>query len=79
VFDTSRIYATEHVFQFRSWKYVPIWYNTTMSHRSIVPRVAQNVRLLEEMRKVTWPSRQETMRLTLVVIVVSLVVGLYVG
>jgi preprotein translocase subunit SecE len=50
-----------------------------MSHRSIVPRVAQNVRLLEEMRKVTWPSRQETMRLTLVVIVVSLVVGLYVG
>lgn len=30
-----------------------------------------------ELRKVVWPSRQETIRLTIVVIVISLVIGLY--
>lgn len=33
----------------------------------------------EEIQKVSWPTRQETMRLTLVVVAVSLFVGLYVG
>lgn len=32
-----------------------------------------------ELKKVTWPTRNEVVRLTMVVIAVSLVVGLYVG
>lgn len=32
-----------------------------------------------ELKKVTWPTKQETIRLTQVVIVVSLVVSLYLG
>jgi preprotein translocase subunit SecE len=33
----------------------------------------------DELKKVTWPTRQEVIRLTLVVIVISLVVGLFLG
>jgi len=33
----------------------------------------------EELKRVTWPSRTETIRLTVVVIVVSLIVALYIG
>ena len=32
-----------------------------------------------ELAKVIWPSRQETIKLTLVVILVSLGIGLYIG
>lgn len=33
----------------------------------------------EELRKVTWPSKQEVIRLTVVVMVSSILVGLYLG
>lgn len=33
----------------------------------------------EELKKVTWPSWQEVIRLTLIVFVVSAVIGIYVG
>jgi len=33
----------------------------------------------EELKKVVWPTRQEVLRLTGVVIGVSLIVGLYIG
>jgi len=33
----------------------------------------------DELKKVVWPTRQETIRLTLVVIVISLIVGLFLG
>ncbi|MCL5970659.1 MAG: preprotein translocase subunit SecE [Patescibacteria group bacterium] len=33
----------------------------------------------EELKKVTWPSQKEVIRLTLVVILVSLLVGLFMG
>lgn len=33
----------------------------------------------DELKKVVWPTRQETIRLTFVVIVVSLLVGLFLG
>ncbi len=33
----------------------------------------------EELKKVTWPSRQTTIRLTLTVLIISLIVGLYLG
>jgi len=33
----------------------------------------------EELKKVTWPTREQTIRLTIVVIIVSLIVSLYLG
>jgi preprotein translocase subunit SecE len=33
----------------------------------------------DELKKVVWPTRQETVRLTMVVIVVSLLVGVFLG
>ncbi len=33
----------------------------------------------EELKKVTWPSRKEVVRLTLVVIIISLVMAFYIG
>ena len=33
----------------------------------------------DELKKVTWPTRQEVTRLTLVVIAVSVIVGVFIG
>ncbi|MBI5123231.1 preprotein translocase subunit SecE [Candidatus Roizmanbacteria bacterium] len=41
------------------------------------PNFATDV--VAELKKVTWPTRSETVRLTTIVIVVSLIIGLYVG
>ncbi|MFO0703388.1 MAG: preprotein translocase subunit SecE [Patescibacteria group bacterium] len=35
--------------------------------------------IIDEIRKVSWPSRRETIKLTIVVIVVSVFVGIYIG
>lgn len=35
--------------------------------------------LFGELKKVTWPTREETMRLTLVVVIISLIIGFYIG
>ena len=35
--------------------------------------------IIEELRKVSWPDRKETIRLTTVVIAISLIIGLYIG
>ena len=35
--------------------------------------------VIDELKKVTWPTKFETVRLTTIVIVVSLIIGLYVG
>ena len=35
--------------------------------------------VLSELRKVTWPSRDETVRLTIMVLIVSAVIGLFLG
>lgn len=35
--------------------------------------------IISELRKVTWPTRQETINLTVVVIVISLLFGLVLG
>jgi preprotein translocase subunit SecE len=45
------------------------------------PQVAPTfiVDTIAELRKVTWPSREQTIRLTLVVIVLSLIMGVYLG
>lgn len=39
--------------------------------------LTQNI--VDELKKVHWPTRKETIRLTLVVIIISLIIGLYVG
>jgi len=35
--------------------------------------------IIEELKKVTWPTKKETIRLTSIVIVISLIIGVYVG
>ena len=35
--------------------------------------------VLEELKKVTWPSRKEVIKLSLIVIVISLAIAFYVG
>lgn len=35
--------------------------------------------VIAELKKVTWPTRQETVKLTAVVIVLSAIVGIFVG
>ncbi|NTU46056.1 preprotein translocase subunit SecE [Candidatus Roizmanbacteria bacterium] len=35
--------------------------------------------ITEELKKVTWPSRQDTIRLTMIVILISLIIGMYIG
>ncbi len=55
------------------------------TRRSIVPRAArvdlnrtyQDTRA--ELRKITWPTREETIRLTLVVIALSITLALFLG
>lgn len=39
--------------------------------------VAKEIR--DELKKVTWPKRPETIRLTLAVFAISLIVGIYIG
>jgi len=41
------------------------------------PRFGQEV--IEELKRVSWPSRAQTIRLTAVVILISLTIGLYIG
>jgi len=35
--------------------------------------------ILEELKKVTWPKKQETIKLTIVVIIISLIIAFYIG
>jgi len=35
--------------------------------------------VIKELKKVTWPTKQQTIRLTSVVIIISLIIGLYIG
>lgn len=47
-----------------------------------IPNVAPGRFLREvaaELKKVTWPTREETVKLTIVVIVISILVGAFIG
>jgi preprotein translocase subunit SecE len=35
--------------------------------------------VIEELKKVTWPTKKETIRLSSVVILISLIIGIYIG
>lgn len=50
-----------------------------MASKSITARPYIGQSVIEELRKVTWPSRQETIRLTIVVIAISLIIAFYIG
>ncbi len=47
--------------------------------QDIAPKAPALDGLMSELRKVSWPTRQETVRLTMVVVLISLIIGLYVG
>lgn len=54
------------------------------SRRSVSPRLRPNLNRAykdtrSELRKITWPTREETIRLTLVVIVLSIAMALFLG
>lgn len=48
-----------------------------MADKQVSPNFATDV--IGELKKVTWPTKSETIRLTAIVIIVSLIIGLYVG
>jgi len=48
-----------------------------MANKQVNPNFATDV--IDELKKVTWPTKAETIRLTSIVIIVSLIIGLYVG
>lgn len=52
-------------------------YNIKMINQKVNPNFATDI--IDEMKKVSWPTRSETIRLTTIVIIVSLIIGLYVG
>lgn len=45
------------------------------------PNISPNftTEVVEELKKVTWPSKKETIRLTTIVILISLIIGIYIG
>jgi preprotein translocase subunit SecE len=45
------------------------------------PALSQNFAadVVEELKKVTWPTKKETVRLTIIVIAISLIIGAYIG
>ena len=47
----------------------------------VKPNIGRNfaTEVVEELKRVTWPTKKETVRLTLVVVGISLIIGLYVG
>lgn len=51
-----------------------------MARRPVISRVANYVReVIAELRKVVWPTREETRRLTTMVIAIAVAVGLLLG
>lgn len=61
-----------------------VGYNGTMEQtvKPSIPPVAQGKFLREvvsELKKVTWPTRDETIKLTVIVIVISVLVGAFIG
>lgn len=45
--------------------------------RRFVPRWVEEI--ISELRKVTWPTRQETVNLTIVVVIVAVAIGFFLG
>ena len=58
-------------------KFIILCYNVKMIKINPGTNFAADV--IDELKKVTWPTKSETIRLTAIVIIVSLIIGLYVG
>jgi len=62
--------------------FFPSWYNShlmsALSH-SPVPVLSYLSEVREELKRVTWPTRQQTVQKTTLVVVVSVLVGVYIG
>lgn len=54
-------------------------YNRGMAAKPVVHVPFQASSIMDELKKVTWPTREETIRLTVVVIAISLIIALYIG
>ena len=51
-----------------------------MAGRPVISRVVNYIReVISELRKVVWPTREETRRLTTMVIAVAVTVGIFLG
>lgn len=48
-------------------------------NKKTVPTPTYRFGVIEELKKVSWPTRAQTIRLTVVVIIISLIIGAYVG
>ncbi len=46
-------------------------------YKSINQRFGSEI--VDELKKVSWPTKKQTIRLTMIVIIVSLIIGLYIG
>lgn len=51
----------------------------SMSKTQTTARQAFAADIIEELKKVSWPTRKETIRLTTVVIAITLIIGAYIG
>lgn len=51
----------------------------TLSKFQSIPPIRFIQEVIAELKKVSWPSRQETIKLTLVVIMVATILGFFVG
>ena len=58
-------------------KTVPVNKNMKISNRFYIFRFFAEV--IGELRKVSWPSRQEATRLTILVLVLSITIGIFLG
>ena len=60
----------------------PNIYNIFMDKKTIKKTITTpgfTKEVIEELKKVSWPSKKATTRLTMVVVLISLIIGIYVG
>ncbi len=88
---TSKPTQEKSVSTFR--KFIPVKSEEKKSGKNTVPAYAQKAASLKpeskiakffretksELKKIAWPTRETTIRLTILVIIVSLVVGMFLG
>jgi len=48
-------------------------------NRNKLTKLSFSKGILEELKKVSWPTKKETIRLTMVVVIISLIIGFYIG
>jgi len=48
-------------------------------NKKILTRGGWATGIIDELKKVSWPTKKETVRLTAIVIIISLIIGIYIG